>query len=133
MDKIKMCGASRAGVAPVFAALEAAISASGLERARVLSQPPNSLKAVIAERGAVLRSVQVAARQQSPRRRRGGAVRHLAQRPAVATRLASRPGKIFAASWGVTFRNGADECAMMMAFDLGLEHRQGCRDRRGRQ
>lgn len=124
MDKIKIAMAHRgAGVAPVFAALEGGyFRENGLEPELAFHHGhPNSLKAVIA--GEAQFTNAVGAELLLANHRLGGdaivlasaisrSAQQVAARPGITTREDLR-GK----RWGVTFRNDADECAMIMAFD----------------
>lgn len=124
MDKIKIAMAHRgAGVAPVFAALEGGyFRENGLEPELVFYHGhPNSLKAMIA--GEAQFTNAVGAELLLANDRHGGdavvlasaisrSAQQVAARPGIMTREDLR-GK----RWGVTFRNDADECAMIMAFD----------------
>ncbi|HLZ06090.1 MAG TPA: ABC transporter substrate-binding protein [Bradyrhizobium sp.] len=124
MDKIKIAMAHRgAGVAPVFAALEGGyLRENGLEPELVFYHGhPNSLKAVIA--GEAQFTNAVGAELLLANHRHGGdavvlasaisrSAQQVAALPGIKTREDLR-GK----RWGVTFRNDADECAMIMAFD----------------
>jgi NitT/TauT family transport system substrate-binding protein len=124
LDKIKIAMAHRgAGVAPVFAALEGGyFRENDLEPELVFYHGhPNSLKAVIA--GEAHFTNAVGAELLLANNRHGGdavvlasaisrSAQQVAARPGIETREDLR-GK----RWGVTFRNDADECAMIMAFD----------------
>jgi NitT/TauT family transport system substrate-binding protein len=124
LDKIKIAMAHRgAGVAPVFAALEGGyFRENGLEVELVFYHGhPNSLKALIA--GEAQFTNAVGAELLLANDRHGGdavvlasaisrSAQQVAARPGIRTREDLR-GK----RWGVTFRNDADECAMIMAFD----------------
>jgi len=124
LDKIKIAMAHRgAGVAPVFAALEGGyFRENGLEPELVYYHGhPNSLKAVIA--GEAQFTNAVGAELLLANNRHGGdavvlasaisrSAQQVAARPGIKTREDLR-GK----RWGVTFRNDADECAMIVAFD----------------
>jgi NitT/TauT family transport system substrate-binding protein len=124
LDKIKIAMAHRgAGVAPVFAALEGGYyRENGLEPELVFYHGhPNSLKAVIAGEADFTNAV--GAELLLANHRHGGdavvlasaisrSAQQVAGRPGIKTREDLR-GK----RWGVTFRNDADECAMIMAFD----------------
>jgi ABC-type nitrate/sulfonate/bicarbonate transport system substrate-binding protein len=124
LDKIKIAMAHRgAGVAPVFAALEGGyFRENDLEPELVFYHGhPNSLKAVIA--GEAHFTNAVGAELLLANNRHGGdavvlasaisrSAQQVAARPGIRTREDLR-GK----RWGVTFRNDADECAMIMAFD----------------
>jgi NitT/TauT family transport system substrate-binding protein len=124
LDKIKIAMAHRgAGVAPVFAALEGGyFRENGLDPELVFYHGhSNSLKAVIA--GEAQFTNAVGAELLLANDRHGGdavvlasaisrSAQQVAARPGIKTREDLR-GK----RWGVTFRNDADECAMIMAFD----------------
>jgi NitT/TauT family transport system substrate-binding protein len=124
LDRIKIAMAHRgAGVAPVFAALEGGyFRENGLEPEFVFYHGhPNSLMAVIA--GEAQFTNAVGAELLLANNRHGGdavvlasaisrSAQQVAARPGIRTREDLR-GK----RWGVTFRNDADECAMIMAFD----------------
>ncbi len=124
MDKIKIAMAHRgAGVAPVFAALEGGYyRENGLDPELAFYHGhPNSLKAVIA--GEAHFTNAVGAELLLANNRHGGdavvlasaisrSAQQVAARPGIETR-----GDLRGKRWGVTFRNDADECAMIMAFD----------------
>ncbi|MGH6740774.1 MAG: ABC transporter substrate-binding protein, partial [Bradyrhizobium sp.] len=124
MDKIKIAMAHRgAGVAPVFAALEGGYFRNNhLEPELVYYHGhPNSLKALIAGEAQFTNAVG-AELLLANLRHKGDAIvlasaisrsaQQVAARGSITTREDLR-GK----RWGVTFRNDADECAMIMAFD----------------
>ena len=124
MDRIKIAMAHRgAGVAPVFAALEGGyFRENGLEPELVFYHGhTNSLKAVIA--GEAQFTNAVGAELLLANNRHGGDAVVLASAIArSAQQVAARPGirtreDLRGKRWGVTFRNDADECAMIMAFD----------------
>jgi NitT/TauT family transport system substrate-binding protein len=124
LDKIKIAMAHRgAGVAPVFAAIEGGyFHENSLEPELVFYHGhPNSLKAMIA--GEAQFTNAVGAELLLANNRHGGdavvlasaisrSAQQVAARPGIKTREDLR-GK----RWGVTFRNDADECAMIVAFD----------------
>ena len=124
MDKIKIAMAHRgAGVAPVFAALEGGyLRDNGLEPELVFYHGhSNSLKALIAGEADFTNAV--GTELLLANHRHGGDAVVLASAIACsAQQVAARPGITSRADlrgkrWGVTFRNDADECAIIMAFD----------------
>ncbi|MDN5005703.1 ABC transporter substrate-binding protein [Bradyrhizobium sp. GCM10027634] len=124
MDKIKIAMAHRgAGVAPVFAALEGGyFRENGLEPELVFYHGhSNSLKALIAGEADFTNAV--GAELLLANHRHGGDAVVLASAIACsAQQVAARPGitcreDLKGKRWGVTFRNDADECAIIMAFD----------------
>lgn len=124
MDKIKIAMAHRgAGVAPVFAALEGGYyRENGLEPELVYYHGhPNSLKAVIAGEAQFTNAVGTELLLAN-HRHHGDAVVLASAISCSAQQVAARPGirtreDLRGKRWGVTFRNDADECAMIMAFD----------------
>ncbi len=124
MDKIKIAMAHRgAGVAPVFAALEGGyFRENSLEPELVFYHGhPNSLKALIA--GEAQFTNAVGAELLLANNRHGGdavvlasAISRSAQQVAARKGIKTRED-LRGKRWGVTFRNDADECAMIMAFD----------------
>ena len=124
MDKIKIAMAHRgAGVAPVFAAIEGGhFRENGLEPELVFYHGhPNSLKAMIA--GEAQFTNAVGAELLLANSRHGGdavvlasAISRSAQQVAARLGIKTRED-LRGKRWGVTFRNDADECAMIMAFD----------------
>src|ERR1700756_5115465 len=124
LEKIKIAMAHRgAGVAPVFAALEGGyFRENGLEPELVFYHGhPNSLKAVIAGEAQFTNAVG-AELLLANNRHSGDAVVLASAISRSAQQVAARPGiksreDLWGKRWGVTFRNDADECAMIMAFD----------------
>jgi NitT/TauT family transport system substrate-binding protein len=124
LDKIKIAMAHRgAGVAPVFAALEGGyFRENGLDPELVFYHGhSNSLKAVIA--GEVQFTNAVGAELLLANNRHGGdavvlasAISRSAQQVAARSGIKTRED-LRGKRWGVPFRNDADECAMIMAFD----------------
>lgn len=124
MDKIKIAMAHRgAGVAPVFAALEGGyFRQNGLEPELVFYHGHlNSLKAMIA--GEAQFTNAVGAELLLANDRHGGdavvlasAISRSAQQVAARDGIKTRED-LRGKRWGVSFRNDADECAMIMAFD----------------
>ncbi|MDN3274329.1 ABC transporter substrate-binding protein [Frankia sp. RB7] len=124
MDKIKIAMAHRgAGVAPVFAALEGGYyRENGLDPELVFYHGhSNSLKALIAGEADFTNAV--GAELLLANHRHGGDAVVLASAIACsAQQVAARAGinsraDLRGKRWGVTFRNDADECAIIMAFD----------------
>jgi ABC-type nitrate/sulfonate/bicarbonate transport system substrate-binding protein len=124
VDKIKIAMAHRgAGVAPVFAALEGGyFRQQGLEPELVFYHGhPNSLKALIAGEAHFTNAVG-AELLLANLRHQGDAVILASAIARSAQQVAARPGihgreDLRGKRWGVTMRNDADECAIIMAFD----------------
>lgn len=124
LDKIKIAMAHRgAGVAPVFAALEGGYFRDNcLEPELVYYHGhPNSLKALIAGEAQFTNAVGAELllanhRHNSDAVVLASAISRSAQQVAAQASLRTRED-LRGKRWGVTFRNDADECAMIMAFD----------------
>lgn len=124
MDKIKIAMAHRgAGVAPVFAALEGGYyREQGLDPELVYYHGhSNSLKALIAGEAHFTNAVG-AELLLANTRHQGDAVILASAISRSAQQVAARPGinsreDLRGKRWGVTARNDADECAIIMAFD----------------
>lgn len=124
MDKIKIAMPHRgAGVAPVFAALEGGYyREQGLEPELVpYHGHSNSLKALIAGEAHFTNAVG-AELLLANTRHQGDAVVLASAISRSAQQVAARPGiktreDLRGKRWGVTARNDADECAIIMAFD----------------
>jgi NitT/TauT family transport system substrate-binding protein len=124
VDKIRIAMPHRgAGVAPIFAALEGGYyREQGLEPELVPHHGhSNSLKALIAGEADFTNAVGVELLLANIRHQ-GDAVILASAIARSAQQVAARPGiktreELRGKRWGVTARNDADECAIIMAFD----------------